>query len=152
MRAVERDIISKGELELPAQRVSHRLQAGPEQTVMHDQKIDFFLCGLCQNARGNIDRRAETRYASGIFNLQTIERIVPIADLLNAQETVGITNDLSKRRHEASVAAFDSLASAKHALRASRLCRWRPRRSAVSNAEPKDRARRGERLYTLAAD
>ena len=51
MRAVERDIIFKGELELPAQRVSHRLQAGPEQTVMHDEKIDFFLSSFAQNAR-----------------------------------------------------------------------------------------------------
>jgi hypothetical protein len=32
------------------------------------------------------------------------------------------------------VEAFDSLAPAKLALSASRLCRWRPRRSAVPNA------------------
>src|SRR5262249_42746051 len=61
VRAVERDIVFKGNLQLPAQRVSHRLQAGPEQTVMHDQKIDVCLCRLSQNARGNIDCRAEPR-------------------------------------------------------------------------------------------
>ena len=36
VRAVERDIIFKSELQLSAQRASHRLQARPEQTVMHD--------------------------------------------------------------------------------------------------------------------
>src|SRR6266567_6958567 len=46
MCAVERDVFFKGALQLPAQRASHRLQAGPEQTVMHDQKIDIFLCSF----------------------------------------------------------------------------------------------------------
>ena len=61
MRAVERNIVFKGKVQLPAQRTCYRLQARPEQTVMHDQKIDFFLCGLSQNARGNIDCGAEPR-------------------------------------------------------------------------------------------
>src|SRR6266550_2124947 len=51
MRAVERDVFFKGELQLPAQRACHRLQARPEQTVMHDQKVDIFLCSLGENTR-----------------------------------------------------------------------------------------------------
>ena len=52
---------------------------------------------------------------AGIFNLQTVQRSVPIAYVANAQETVDVIGDLSQRRHENSVGAF------------------------VSNAEPKDR-------------
>src|SRR5439155_22839803 len=36
VRAVERDVVFKGELQLPAERPSHWLQAGPEQPVVHD--------------------------------------------------------------------------------------------------------------------
>ena len=51
VRTVEGDIIFKSKLQLSAERASHWLQARPEQTVVDDQKIDFFLCGLGQNAR-----------------------------------------------------------------------------------------------------
>src|SRR6266404_3898340 len=94
MRAVERDIIFKGELQLPAKRASHRLQARPEQTVVDDQKIDSFLCGLGQNARGNVDCRADSRNSAGIFNLQTIKRVVPIAHVANAQKLTRVIDDL----------------------------------------------------------
>ena len=36
VRAVERDVVFKGELQLPSERPSHWLQAEPEQPVVHD--------------------------------------------------------------------------------------------------------------------
>ena len=51
---------------------------------MHEQKIEIFLCGFTQNARGNIHRRGNFRYAAGIFNLQSIQRVWPVLDLANA--------------------------------------------------------------------
>ena len=51
------------------QRAGDRLQSGPEQTVVHNQEVDPFLGRGCQNARGDVNRRAHFRYPTGIFDL-----------------------------------------------------------------------------------
>jgi hypothetical protein len=94
MRAVERDVVFKCEAKLPAQGTSNSLQSWPKQTVMHDQKVDVPFCGLAQNARRNVDRRADARDAAGIFNLQTVKRIVPIAHVANAQKAVRVSDNV----------------------------------------------------------
>src|SRR5262245_41671164 len=99
MRAVKGDVVFKCDQQLMTQRASYRLQPGPEQSVMHDQKISLSLCSLRQNARRNINRRSDARDTTGIFDLQTIKRIVPIANVTNAQILVGVTDNLGKRRH-----------------------------------------------------
>src|SRR5215469_4118223 len=114
MRTVKRDVVFKGEPQLPAQRASYRLQSRPEQTMMHDHKIDVLFCSLGQNARRNINRRADARDRAGIFDLNAVKGIVPIAYLPNPQKAVRVTDNLGKRSHEASVAAFVSTAEAKH--------------------------------------
>src|SRR4029453_8853808 len=81
---------------------------------MHDQKIDVLFCSLGRNARRNINPRTDARDPARIFDLETIKRIVPIAYVANPQEAVGITDDLVKRSHEASVKAFVPNAEAKH--------------------------------------
>src|SRR5229473_471203 len=48
------------------------LQSGPEQSVMHEQKIDILLRSCRQYARRNIHRRADFRDAAGVFDLQTV--------------------------------------------------------------------------------
>src|SRR6266498_2519456 len=48
MRAIKRDVVFKCDPQLPAQRSSYWLQSRPEQTVMHDQKIDILFCSLGQ--------------------------------------------------------------------------------------------------------
>src|SRR5437762_11047517 len=114
MRAIKRDIVFKCDPQLAAQRALYWLQATPEQTVMHDQKIDFLFCSLGQNARRNINRRTDACDPAGIFDLETIKRIVPITHVANPQEAVRKTDNLVKRSHEASVGAFVSNAEAKH--------------------------------------
>src|SRR5882724_7799810 len=66
---------------------------------MRDQKIDVLFCSLSQNARRNINRRADARDPAGIFDLETVKRIVPIAHVANPQKAVGVTNNLVKRSH-----------------------------------------------------
>src|SRR5438094_2677684 len=121
MRAIKRDVVFKCDPKLPAQRTSYWLQSWPEQTVMHDQKIDVLFCSLDQNARRNINRRTDACDPAGIFDLKTVKRIIPIAHVANPQKVVGVTDNLGKRRHEASVGAFVPNAEAKHARRAEHL-------------------------------
>src|SRR5438046_8974596 len=66
---------------------------------MHDQKIDFLFCSLGQNARRNINRRTDACDPAGIFDLETVKRIVPIAHVANPQKAVRITDNLVKRSH-----------------------------------------------------
>src|SRR5215831_17768125 len=108
MCAVEDDVIFKCDPQLPAQRASYRLQPWPEQSVMHDQKIDVSLLSLGQNGRGYINRCTDTRNSAGIFNLETVKRIVPVAHFTNAQNAVRVTDNLQERCHDLSVAAFVS--------------------------------------------
>jgi hypothetical protein len=46
MRAVKRHVSFEGQPKLPAQRARDRLQARPEQPVMHDKEIDVSLASL----------------------------------------------------------------------------------------------------------
>jgi hypothetical protein len=46
MRAVKRDVVFKRELQLPMERIRDRAQSRPKHSMMHDQKIDIFLCGF----------------------------------------------------------------------------------------------------------
>jgi hypothetical protein len=70
---------------------------------MDDQKVDVLFCSLGQNASRNVDRRADARDPAGIFNLETVKRIVPIAHVANAQKAIRITDNVGKRRHDAGV-------------------------------------------------
>ena len=99
MRAVERNVVFQCELQLPMQYAGDRLQSRPEQTMMHQQKIDIFLGGLSQNARGDIHRRANFCDAAGVFGLQSIQRVWPVFDLANAQIFAGVFNYFGERRH-----------------------------------------------------
>src|SRR4029453_18534570 len=63
--------------------------------------IDVPFCGMGQNARRNVDRRADPRDPAGIFDLQTVKRILPVAHTANAQKPVGVTDNVGKRRHDA---------------------------------------------------
>src|SRR5205823_6922153 len=100
MRAVERDVVFKCDAQLPAQRTSYWLQSGPEQAVMYDQKIDVSFFSPGQNAGRTINRRADARDPAGIFDLQTVKCIVPIAHVANSQKPVRITDNLVKRSHD----------------------------------------------------
>ena len=66
------------------------LQSGPEQSVMHKQKVDILLRGRCQYARRDIHCRTDFRDAAGVFDLQTVERILPVANFPNPQVAVEI--------------------------------------------------------------
>jgi hypothetical protein len=61
---------------------------------MHDQKIDISLCSLGQNACRSVDRRADARDPAGIFDLQTVKRIVPIAHVANAQKAIRVSDNV----------------------------------------------------------
>src|ERR1700693_506299 len=50
MRAIERDIVFECDLQLAPQRTGDALQSRPEQSVMHNQKIDIFLRRSRQHA------------------------------------------------------------------------------------------------------
>ena len=110
MRAVKRDVVFEREFQLPSQRTGHALQSRPEQTVMHDEKINILLCRGSENACRNIHRRSNFRNFAGIFDLQTVQGIRPISNLLNAQIIVRVVDNLGKCRHDpaAIVAVFVS--------------------------------------------
>src|ERR1700736_7035706 len=46
MRAVERDVVFKSDFQLPTQTAGNWLQSWPQQTVMHNQKVDLLFSGL----------------------------------------------------------------------------------------------------------
>src|ERR1043166_1991601 len=93
MRAVKRDVVFKCESQLPAQRALYRPQSWPEQPMMHDQKIDALFGSLGQNARRNVNRRADARDPVGILDLETVKRIVPIVHFANAQKAVCVADN-----------------------------------------------------------
>jgi hypothetical protein len=100
MRTVKRDVVFKGEFQLPAQHPSHPLQTWPKQTVVHDHKIDIlFHCGFQDSCRG-VNARSDFTNASGVFDLQTIKRVVPVVYFTNAQKIVCIVNNFRERRHD----------------------------------------------------
>src|SRR5215472_15832642 len=81
--------------------------------MMHDQKIDVLFGSLGQNARRNINRRADARDPAGIFDLNAVKRIVPIAYVANPQKAVRVTDNLGKRPHKAILGTFVPNAEAK---------------------------------------
>src|SRR5881227_3343829 len=105
MRAVERDVVFERKPQLSAQRASNRLQSRPEQPVMHNQQIDVSLLSLGEYARRNIDRSADARHAAGVFDLEAVQRIVPVAHFPNTQKVVSVSDNFRKWRHDVSVAA-----------------------------------------------
>jgi hypothetical protein len=58
---------------------------------------------VLQNPRGNVDRGSNFRDPSRVFDLQTVQRIVPIANFANAQILVRASNYFGKRSHRAIV-------------------------------------------------
>ena len=99
MGAVERKVMLEGALEHPPPAARNRLQARPEQTVVHDEKIDPALDRRVDRARGSIDRGANPGHSAGIFDLQTIQRIRPVGDLADPQEVVAVIDQLGHSCH-----------------------------------------------------
>src|SRR5262245_41577615 len=97
--AVKGDVVFKSEFKLSAQRSGDRLQTWPKQTVMHDREIDILFCRDCQDACRSVDARPNPGHVPRVFDLQTIQRVVPVAYFTNPQKIIGIVNDLSERRH-----------------------------------------------------
>src|SRR5581483_6219009 len=100
MCTVKRNVVFKGEFQLPTQHASYRLQTRPKQTVMHYQKIDILFRCVCQDACRGVNARSDFSDASGVFDLQTIECVVPIAYFTNTQKIISMVNNVRKRRHD----------------------------------------------------
>ena len=86
--------------------------ARPEQPPMEPALADLLNPGIAQGTAGpgsqtglkppadnSFDRRADFCYPPGIFDLQAVKRIVPVADLGDSQISVGVANDLGERSH-----------------------------------------------------
>ena len=100
MCAVKRDVVFKGEFQLPTQRSGHRLQTLPKQTVMHDHEIDVLFCRGCQDSCRSVNARSDLGHIPRVFDLKTIECVVPIAYFTNVQKIICIINDPTERRHD----------------------------------------------------
>ena len=87
--------------QLPPQNPESRVAAPAIQPVMDDEKINSCLRRQFQCARRGVDSRANFRHRSRVFDLQPVQRVVPIGDLVDAQGFVAISNDLRKRGHVA---------------------------------------------------
>src|SRR6266700_4518094 len=99
MGTVNGDTVFKREFQLSMERAGNGLQSGPEQAVMHEQKIDVLLCGCGQNSRRHIHGRSDFRDAPRVFDLQTVERILPVANFPNPQVAVCVFNYFGEGRH-----------------------------------------------------
>src|SRR2546421_11927734 len=99
MGAVKREVVFESELQLASQTAVDRLQARPEQSVVHNQKINVFPGGSSQNTSGDINCGADFRHAPGIFDLQTVKRVWPVLDAPNAEILVRVFDNFRKRRH-----------------------------------------------------
>src|SRR5438132_12971878 len=100
MCTVKRNVVFKCDFQLSTQRSRHRSQTWPKQTVMHDQKIDILFCRGCQDPCRGVNARSDFTNASGVFDLQTIKRVVPVAYFTNAQKIICIVNNFRERRHD----------------------------------------------------
>src|ERR1700730_1819484 len=99
MGAVKRDVVFKSELQLASQTSGDGLQSRPEQSVMHNQKIDLFLGRGSENTSRHINRRANFGCATGIFDLQAVESVRPVFNFPNAQIFVRVFDNFRKGRH-----------------------------------------------------
>ena len=70
---------------------------------MHDEEIYSARDRQVDRLRGRVNRRAQLCDGAGVFDLQSIERIWPIADLANAQMFVRVGNNLTERSHARSL-------------------------------------------------
>ena len=70
---------------------------------MHDEEIYSARDRQVDRLRGRVNRRAQLCDGAGVFDLQSIERIWPIADLANAQMFVRVGNKLTERSHARSL-------------------------------------------------
>jgi hypothetical protein len=61
--------------------------------VVDDEKLNAALRCNRQDALGNVHCRADPADISGIFDLQTVQRIVPIVDLIDTQSPVALSDD-----------------------------------------------------------
>jgi hypothetical protein len=56
MCTVNRDVVFKGEFQLPAQRFGHGTQARPKHSVMNNEQVSAALRAFLQSAAGEIHR------------------------------------------------------------------------------------------------
>src|SRR5207244_4678597 len=64
------------------------------------QAIDILFCRGCQNSCRSVNASSDPGHIARVFDLQTIERVVPIAYFANTQKIICIINDLTERRHD----------------------------------------------------
>ena len=98
VRAVDSDIVLEGDPNLSMKDARYRLQPLPKQTMMNQQKVHTFVRGLAQYAGRSIDSRSNSCNASGVLNLQSIEGVLGVANLGQAQIFVCVSSNLSQRR------------------------------------------------------
>src|SRR6266498_2064505 len=67
---------------------------------MHDHEIDILFCRGCQDSCRGVNSSRNLGNASRVFDLQTIERVVPIAYFTNAQKIICIVNNFRERNHD----------------------------------------------------
>src|SRR5260370_12681845 len=101
VRAVKGDVVFKGQFQLSVQRARHRLQTRPKQSVVHEQKIEMFFGGFLQGGCRPIDCCTDFCHAPRVFDLQTVERVFPIANFAHTQIFVCVFDDLSECWHAA---------------------------------------------------
>jgi hypothetical protein len=94
--AVDGEVVLERALEQAPASAGYWLEARPEESVMHNEKVYSALDGGVDRASGSIDRRSEFRDAAGILELQTVQSIRPVGDFTEAQMFVGVGNDLSQ--------------------------------------------------------
>ena len=99
MRAVEGQTALENPLEHSSAAAGNWLQARPEQSVVNDEQVYAALNRPVDRPRGSIHGGTDFRYRSGVFDLETIQRIRPIVDLVNVQMFVGVGDDLGQVGH-----------------------------------------------------
>src|SRR5207244_12896772 len=58
------------------------------------------FCRGGQDPVRGVNARSDFTNASGVFDLQTIKRVVPVAYFTNAQKIICIVNNFRERRHD----------------------------------------------------
>src|SRR5678815_947752 len=93
VRAVERQVVFKRELDFAPDRADQRLHAAPIKTVMYEQKRRAALPGLGDDGLARVHGGGELRHRAAILDLQPIPRARIVRDLARAQMAVEISGE-----------------------------------------------------------
>jgi hypothetical protein len=96
MGTVNGHVAVDGEGELAKIRAGEGLKAGPEKTVMDEEKVDAFLLRDAKGGFAGIDGGADARDDAAIGKLKAVKRVWPIRDVVDIEKSIDERGDVGE--------------------------------------------------------